>query len=95
VNEKQEPKYRIETHGGEREPQIVNRKTDDAIPDDEPVFILRARDRLAIEAMRAYFKEADDDLDTPTEHCQAIYARLKDFSDFRKNNPSRMKTPDT
>lgn len=50
----QEPKYGIS------DGRIVNRRPGEAIPDDEPVFVLRAKDRLAIRALTAYFSAVDD-----------------------------------
>ena len=76
----QEPKYGI------RNGRIVNRRTGEAIPDDEPVFVLRAKDRLAIRALTAYFSAVED-----PRHAQAVTARIKDFKRFAREHPERLK----
>ena len=80
----QEPKYGI--HDG----RIVNRASGEAIPDDEPIFIFRAKDRLAVRILTAYFSAIED-----AEHARTVAARLEDFKRFAKEHPGRMKDPDT
>ena len=70
--------------------RIVNRDCDTPIPDDEPIFLLRAKDRLAIRALTAYFSAIED-----PEHARAVAARLEDFKRFSREHPERMKDPDT
>ena len=50
----QERKYGI------RDDSIVNRRTGEPIPDDEPVLVLRAKDRLVIRALTPYFSAVED-----------------------------------
>lgn len=83
-----EPKYRIENG------RIVNRVSGEAIPDDEPIFILRARDCLAIHAFEGYIFALEDEPGT-AEHLKAVKIRLKNFGDFSDQHPERMKVPDT
>ena len=80
----QEPKYGI------RDGQIVNRGSGAAIPDDEPIFIFRAKDRLAVRILTAYFSAIED-----PEHARAVVASLEDFKRFAKEHPERMKDADT
>lgn len=82
---KQEPKYRITNHG-----QLVNRQSSEAIPDDEPVFVLRAKDRHAAKLLGIYQGMVLD----PT-HRQAISLRATQFADWALAHPNRMKEPDT
>lgn len=80
----QEPKYGI------RNGQIVNRESGAPIPDDEPIFVFRAKDRLAVRILTGYFSAIED-----PEHARAVAARLEDFKRFAKEHPERMKYPDT
>ena len=80
----QEPKYGI------RNGQIVNRESGAPIPDDEPIFVFRAKDRLAVRILTGYFSAIED-----PEHARAVAARLEDFKRFAKEHPERMQDPDT
>ena len=80
----QEPKY--DCIGG----KLVNRATGVAIPDDEPVFVLRAKDRCARAAIEHYLKQVTDQL-----HRAVVQSRLTDFQRFASHNPSLMKQPDS
>jgi hypothetical protein len=81
----QEPKYTV--RGG----RIVNRATGIAIPDDEPLFILRAKDREAVYAIMGYRSRCLGNAD----HYRAIDGRVEDFLRFKEAHPERMKEPDT
>ena len=83
----QEPKYIIEG-------PVVNRQSGVAIPDDEPVFLLRARDFNAVETLKSYLEIARSG-GCDKEHQTAIKLRMRQFSDFAHWNKKRMKTPDT
>jgi len=69
---------------------LINSRSGEAIPADEPVFILRGKDCHAIEALNQY-----RDLCLSDEHIEAIEQRIKGFEDFAAKNPGRMKEPDT
>ena len=81
----QDPKYGINDEG-----KICNIATGEAIPDDEPVFILRAKDVTAEQTLSYYLT-----MTSTEEHKQAIKHRIDDFKVFRIGNPDRMKAPDT
>lgn len=83
----QEPKYTVGTRDG----RICNRATGKPIPDDEPVFILRAKDVHASAALAAYLEEVFND----PEHAEAVQARIDAFDAFAAAHPERMKHPDT
>ena len=68
----------------------MNRSSGEPIPDEEPLFIFRAKDRIAVRILRAYFSAIDD-----PEHARAVAARLEDFKRFAREHPERMKDPDT
>ena len=80
----QEPKYGI------RDGRIVNRLSGTSIPDDEPIFIFRAKDRLAVRILTAYFSAIED-----PEHARTVADRLEDCKRFAREHPERMKDPDT
>lgn len=84
MREAQEPKYDV------RDGRIVNRRTGEPIPDDEPVFVLRAKDRRALRALIAYYAAITD-----PGHAKAIAARIEDFRAFSRAHPKRMQEPDT
>lgn len=84
--QQQEPKYTISSKHG----RLVNRSTGKAIPDDEPVFILRAQDVLALHAMHAYSLLIVDET-----HANVVEQRIADFLRFATAHPERMKTPDS
>lgn len=84
MTKNQEPKYKIEGTS------IVNRASGEAIPDDEPIFIFRARDKHALKALHAYALKV-----SILDHGWKAYKRIRDFKKFAKDNPERMKEPDT
>ncbi|MCQ9378838.1 KTSC domain-containing protein [Methyloversatilis sp. XJ19-49] len=83
---KQEPKYTTATKDG----RLVNRATGKAIPDDEPVFVLRAQDALALPALEAYAALVSDHT-----HAHAVEQRIDAFIKFADAHPERTKLPDT
>lgn len=85
LSQAQEPKYTVTQHG-----RLVNRETGKAIPDDEPVFVLRAQDRQAADAIAAYLMSLEDDA-----HATAVQKRLDAFRAFAEASPGRMKEPST
>lgn len=85
MKQTQEPKYDVNIDG-----QLFSRASGDPIPDDEPVFIFRARDRRAVKALIGYL----DDLPNG-QHADAVEARIVDFRRYAEKHPERMKEPDT
>lgn len=92
----QDPKYDAfaydVAHGEALSGRLVNRASGQVIPDDEPVFILRARDVHAFELLRCYLGMVDDG---QAAHRDAVRARIKDFQMFALDYPERMKRPDS
>ena len=76
----QEPKYGI--HDG----QIVNRLSGAPIPDDEPIFVCRANDRLAGRILSAYFIAIED-----SEHVRRGRPP-ENFKRFAREHPERIRT---
>jgi hypothetical protein len=87
----QDPKYDIENG------RLVGASTGQPIPDDEPIFILRGKDVHAVDTLMAYHaRVASGPQDmAASQHCEAVRRRIHDFKQFAKDNPGRMKKPDT
>lgn len=79
-----DPKYLI--IGG----KLCNSSTLVPIPEDEPVFIFRGKDKRAISTLKSYLCRCSDML-----HVDAVVKRLDEFEAFAKANHHRMKEPDT
>ena len=58
------------------------------VPEDEPLFIFRAKDRKALAALVAY-NGILDNLDQKAEVTKSI----NDFRAFQENNPEKMAEP--
>lgn len=80
----QDPKYEFLAGA------VRNRHTGEIIPEDEPVFLFRARDARAAKALYRYYEDLP-----PGEHELAVLGRYEDFRQFAENHPERMKEPDT
>lgn len=70
--------------------RIRNRATGEVIPDDEPVFVFRARDKHAAKVLSFYLHLCADE-----KHQTAIGQRISDFRAFERAHPERMKEPDS
>lgn len=68
--------------------RFVNRVSGEAIPDDEPVILFRARDRNALEALRYYRSLCEDE-----HHREAVTDRISEFKSYQDAHPERMKEP--
>lgn len=79
----QEPKYGVNADG-----RLYNRETGNVIPDDEPVFILRARDVHAATALQHYMDACLVD-----GHKSVVRKRISHFVDFAISHPDRMREP--
>ena len=70
--------------------QLVNRQSGTPIPDDEPVFILRARDQWAGGTIDFYRGQCRDE-----NQRAAVTLRMQQFDDYARKYPERMKEPDS
>jgi hypothetical protein len=70
--------------------KIVNRATGKPIPDDEPLIIFRAKDKLAGLAMSYYAALCEDKL-----HHDVIRGRVHDFIGWQLDNPEKVREPDS
>lgn len=89
MSPEQEPKYFIHTDI-QGKTSICNRATGVAIPDDEPIFIFRARDKYAAKALAVYSVFCCNQ-----EHVDVVHKRIRDFERFAEDHPERMKDPDS
>lgn len=77
-----ERKYKI------KDGRLVKRSNEVPIPDDEPLFIFRAKDRKALAALVAYNSILDN-----LEQKAAVTETINDFRDFQERNPEKMSEP--
>ncbi len=77
-----ERKYKIKNN------QIVKRDGEIAIPDDEPLFIFRAKDRKALIALCCYNMVLDN-----LDQKAAVTKSIEDFRDFQERNSEKMGEP--
>jgi len=94
--ETQEPKYDVilsEIPGKPLQGRIVNRATGVPIPDDEPVFILRAKDRAALGTLYNYLENSRI-TGSGQEQQKVVLKRIADFATFRSDHQDRVKVPD-
>jgi hypothetical protein len=64
----QEPKYDVTPEG-----RIINRASGEIIPDDEPIFIFRARDTYALSVLLYYAQS----LSLESEHQRRLWSGLR------------------
>ena len=81
-----DPKYHIESE------QIIKTATGEPVPDDEPLILFRAKDRLALPALGIY------KILCQVDHCtepqiQGVNEIINAFLDFSIKHPERMKQP--
>lgn len=65
----------------------------EGVPSDEPCFVLRAKDRCAVETILAY-AEACRAAGSPPEHIDAIGRQAQRFEAWQGRNLDRLKVPD-
>ena len=68
--------------------QIVKKSNEVPIPDSEPLFVFRAKDRKALPALVAYNMILDN-LDQKAE----VNKSINDFRRFQEDHPERMGEP--
>jgi len=78
-----ERKYKIQDN------KLVKRDGEVPVPDDEPLFVLRAQDRKALATLSYYIALLDI-----LEHKSEVMNSINDFRAFQEKHPERMKEPD-
>ncbi len=68
--------------------KLVKRQTEVPVPEDEPLFILRAKDRKALPALSFYCGILDN-----IDQREAVSKSIEDFRAFQENNPEKMGEP--
>jgi len=71
---------------------LIKISNGEAVPEDEPVFILRARDSLAIDTLQHYSNISNDDHCTDY-HLSGMARVIRAFMAFKRDHPERMKQP--
>jgi hypothetical protein len=64
------------------------------VPDDEPVFVIRAADALACPLLSAYYNLCGEN-GAAAEHTASVEAEYTRFADWQEAHPDRVKVPDT
>jgi hypothetical protein len=64
------------------------------IPDDEPVIVFRAQDRLSVSVLRAYF-ELCRVAGSPQRHLSLVSGTIRRFTDWQEAHPGQLKVPDS
>jgi hypothetical protein len=77
-----ERKYKI------KDGRLVKRSNEVPIPEDEPLFIFRAKDRKALAALVAYNMILDN-----LEQKEQVTKSVNDFRAFLENHPELMAEP--
>ena len=72
--------------------QIVKRSNGEVIPYDEPIFIFRARDHLAVPVLKEYLRLCQEDFCTEYQ-IDAVKARIEVFQKWADDHTDRMKQP--
>lgn len=83
---------RINSHFHIDDEQIIKTSNGQPIPPEEPVFIFRGRDKLAVEALLHYVHVAKDD-GCNEEFLASLGATIDEFRQFRIQYHDRMKQP--
>ena len=64
------------------------------IGENEPVFILRGRDGLAVAGIRGYLTKCAE-AQAPREHLEAVEAELHKWEGWQASNPDQIQQPTT
>jgi len=71
---------------------LIKRSNNDPVPEDEPIFILRARDHLAVPTLLTYLKFSK--LDGCNDfHMEGLEQQIALFDDWTRDHKDRMKQP--
>lgn len=71
---------------------LIKISNEQPIPDDEPIFILRARDWNALDAIMAYADICKND-ECNEYHMEGLKEAIGRFIKFKLDHPERMKQP--
>jgi hypothetical protein len=80
-------KFAIDDNG-----KIFKKSNGEIVPEDEPLFLLRARDVLALPLLLKYRKLSEED-GCNDYHFENLDATIAKFEKFAREHPERMKQP--
>lgn len=72
--------------------EIIKTSNGQPVPEDEPLFLLRGRDHLAVLLLKLYLLLSERD-DCTDFHLDGVRERIEAFEKFRDQHPVRMKQP--
>lgn len=76
---------------GINDDHIFNLVSGEKIPDDEPLFLFRARDKFALVVLNHYLKTCTTECNDL--HIEGIKQTIRKFEEFCEKHPERMKQP--
>lgn len=65
----------------------------DGIPEDEPVFVLRAKDKASVETIKDYRLNARAEGSTDS-FCHSVDQVVRDFERWQRTNPAKVRAAD-
>jgi hypothetical protein len=71
---------------------LYNKVSGEVLPEDEPLFLLRARDILAVDAIQHYLNLCNANKCVES-HLLGVIEVLRRFENFQVEHPDRMKQP--
>jgi hypothetical protein len=77
---------------GIKDGRLVKMSNDEFVPPDEPLFIFRGRDHLAMQVIRFYYQLCVDD-GCNDYQLDSITKQLEKFEKFAETHAERMKQP--
>lgn len=72
--------------------QLIKTSNNQPIPDDEPVFIIRGRDKLAL-AIIGYYMGLSETLGSPEQRLSELNKVLVKFQSYADAHSEKMKVP--
>ena len=84
-------KYHAEVLGGDIV-RIVKTATGEVVPHDEPLFLIRGKDLLAVRAL-AYYQSLCIEYGCTDWQIEAMERTCREFLEFAQTHPERMKQP--
>ena len=72
--------------------RLVKTSNNEPVPDDEPVFIMRGRDCIALPVLAQYIILAGQ-TGTPPDRLEQLYEVMRGFLQYRATRPNTIKVP--
>ncbi len=63
------------------------------LPEGEPLFLLRAKDKCAMAALKAYVTECQAQ-GSPPDQVESVNKQIQNFRDWQNQNPDTVKVSD-